>query len=197
MISRIVTASTLVLPLFLASAADAANLIRNGGFEMPVVPDGGFVLFSTGQKFPHWTVVGASGNVAPISGTFTQGGFNFVAKKGKQFIDLTGTSNTATGVRQKVVTSPGQGYSLTFYVGNVVNPSGIFGTSSTVNVLVDGTQIFSATNSKGTGSTTQVWQKFTVTFTATKSKTAIALINGDPASDTANGLDAVSLVPLP
>src|SRR5258708_4097180 len=94
----------------LSDPALAANLIRNGDFESPVVPNGSFVLFSTGQIFSHWKVVGASGNIAPVSGTFTQNGFHFPAKKGKQFLDLTGTSNTATGVQQTVATAPSQAY---------------------------------------------------------------------------------------
>jgi Protein of unknown function (DUF642) len=196
MIARIAAATGLAL-FCLANQALAANLIRNGSFEKPVVPDGGFVVFNAGDKFSGWTVVGASGNVAPISGTFTQGGFTFPARRGTQWIDLTGTSNTATGVEQKVATTIGQQYSLTFYVGNLVNPSGIFGTSSTINVLVDGTQILAATNSKGEASTSQVWKRFSKTFTATKSKTAIAFINGDPSSDTQNGLDGVLLAAAP
>ena len=177
----------------LASSAFAANLIKNGGFEKPVVPTANFTLFATGQTFPHWTVVGASGNMAIVSNDFSQNGFTFHPKGGKQFVDLTGTSNTPTGIAQTVATTPGAAYTLTFFVGNVVNPGGIFGTTSTVNVLVNGTQVFTATNSQGKAGT-GVWQKFTTTITATSAQTTIAFINGDPPGDTANGLDSVSLV---
>ena len=75
-----------------------------------------------------------------------------------------------------------------------MNPGGIFGTTSTVNVLVDGNPIFTAVNSKGAGSTSQVWKTFKVNFTAPSASTTVAFINGDPSSDTDNGLDAVKLV---
>lgn len=78
------------------------NLMKNGGFEKPVVAAGSFAEFTTGQTFKHWTVVGASGNVAVVSGTFTQAGFSFPAQSGNQWLDLTGTSNTPTGVSQTV-----------------------------------------------------------------------------------------------
>jgi hypothetical protein len=179
----------------LGTAAHGANLIKNGGFESPVVPTGGYETFSTGQSFSGWSVVGVSGSVGVVSGTFTQNGFSFPARAGKQWLDLTGLSQTATGIERTVATTPGAAYTLKFFVGNLVNPTGIFGVSSTVNVLVNGTQVFSATNSRGTGQTTMVWQKFTTTITATSARTTISFINADPSGDTLNGLDAISLAP--
>lgn len=181
----------------LGSPAFAGNLIKDGNFEKPAVPAGGSMTFPTGQTFGRWTVVGAPGAVSVVSGTFTQNGITFPAKKRKQWLDLTGfNSNSATGVAQTVATTPGASYTLSFYVGNVVNPNGVFGTTSTVNVLVNGGQVFTATNSLGGGQSTQVWQKFTTTIMATSAQTTIAFVNGDPSSDFTNGLDAVKLVPL-
>jgi hypothetical protein len=189
------TTCTGLLLCLLGSAAHGATLIRNGSFELPVVPAGGYETFSPGQAFPGWSVVGAPGDVGVVSGTFTQNGFDFPARAGRQWLDLTGLSQTATGVAQTVRTTPGAAYTLVFFVGNLVNPTGIFGVSSTVNVLVNGTQVFSATNSRGTGQTKMVWQKFTTTITATSSRTTISFVNGDLSGDTLNGLDAVSLIP--
>ena len=192
------TVATVILAslCLLGSSASAGNLIKGGNFEKPVVPAGGSTTFATGQTFGRWTVVGAPGAVSIVSGTFTQNGFTFPAKKKKQWLDLTGfNSNSATGVAQTVATTPGVTYTLSFYVGNVVDPNGVFGTTSTVNVLVDGTPVFSATNSMGQGQTKQVWQKFSTTFMAASSQTTIAFINGDPSNDFTNGLDAVKLVP--
>jgi hypothetical protein len=106
---------------------------------------------------------------------------------------LTGTSNTATGVQQTVVTHQGTTYRLSFFVGNVVNPGGIFGTTSTVSVLVNGQKVLSATNSGGAGTTRLNWKQFSVSFLAASNFTKIAFINGDPATDNSNGLDNVSL----
>jgi hypothetical protein len=83
---------------------------------------------------------------------------------------------------------------LSFWVGNVVNPDGIFGTTSTVDVLVNGTQLLAAENTQGTGTTTLSWQEFTVRFTATSSATSVEFLNADPSTDTSNFIDNVVLV---
>ncbi len=171
------------------------NLIKDGSFEEPVVAPGSYRTFSTGNTFRHWQVVGNSGNVNIVSTTFNSEGFGFPAKAGYQWLDLTGNSNTATGVAQTVATTPGTTYTLTFYVGNVYDPQSIFGVSSTVNVYVDGQQVYTATNSDGMGTKYQVWQKFMTTIVATNSTTTIAFINADPPNDNTNGLDLITLVP--
>jgi hypothetical protein len=177
--------------------AHATNLIKDGGFESPVVAPGGFDDFSTGQSFSRWTVVGATGDVAVVSGSFTQNGITFPAKAGGQWLDLTGyLSDNATGVQQVVGTTIGQKYLLKFSVGNVVDPNNVFGSTSTVDVFVDGVDVLSATNAAG-NATTMTWKSFRLFFTATSSQTTIAFINGDPAGDNVNGLDAVSLTPSP
>ena len=177
------------------ASATTPNLVKNGSFEEPVVSSGSFELFNIGQTLEHWKVIGAPGNVGIVSGTFTQGGFSFPAKSGNQWLDLTGESNTATGVTQTVPTVSGTTYTLTFWVGNVYDPTGIFGTTSTVDVFVDGTRVLKATNSRR--STTQVWQQFETRFIASSHPTNITFINGDPSSDTSNGLDAISINAVP
>ena len=42
-------------------------------------------------------------------------------------------------------------------------------------------------------SDTQVWRKFSTQFVAGAAQTTIAFRNGDPANDTDNGIDAVSV----
>jgi len=191
-------ASAAFAALLTASAltAQGANLIKNGGFEKPIAPAGGLTCLSTGQAFANWTVVGATGNVCIVSGTYTANGWTVEPEAGAQSLDLTGYgSNMATGVSQTVATTPGAAYQLTFWVGNVVDPSGADGVTSTVNVLVNGVQVYTATNSLGAGSTSVVWQKFTATITSLTPQTSIAFINGDPAGDNYNGLDGITLVP--
>ena len=180
-------AATLVLP------ARADNLIVNKSFETPVVPDGTYQNFNTGDHFKGWTVVGAPGSVAIVNDDFTYCGHTFPAASGAQFVDLTGTSDTATGLQQTIKTTPGSTYSLTFFIGNVYDTAGNCGTTSTVSVLIDGTPVASFTNKDGKNSTQLVWRKFSTDFVAQNPKTTIALINGDPPPDTANGLDAVSV----
>jgi hypothetical protein len=177
----------------LAHGRASANLIKNGSFEQPVVPNGSYQLFSTGQRFPGWAVVGARGNIASISGTYTSDGLLFPAKTGKQWCDLTGLTNSATGIAQRAKTVPGTRYRLTFSVGNEVNPGGIFGTATSVAVAVNGHRLLLATNTLGADTKRQVWKSFLVTFKATSKTTTISFINRDPPTDNEDGLDAVSL----
>lgn len=182
-----------VLLAIAAAPADAANLIRNGSFEFPATPDGSYTVYSTGQSFNHWTVVGASGNVATINSNFASCAHTFPAKRGTAFLDLTGTSNTATGVQQTISTTPGATYALTFYVGNIYDTTSGCGTTSTVEVFIDGADLGSFANKWGKSITAISWRKFSTEFVAQSGSTTISLLNGDPASDAVNGLDGVSV----
>jgi hypothetical protein len=173
----------------------SANLITNGSFETPVVPAGSMQLFTTGSSFDSWTVVGAPGHIALVSGSFAQLGFNFPAQEGAQWVDLTGlSSNTVTGVQQAVATNLGAVYDLSFWVGNTVNPGGLFGTSSAIEVLVGDLSQGIFTNTGGVGTSTQNWQEFTLSFTASSTSTLIQFINRDGPNDNENGLDNVVLL---
>lgn len=171
----------------------AASLFVNGGFEAPAVPTGGFQIISTGSSFAGWNVVGAAGNVAPVSGAFTQGGLSFPAQEGNQFVDLAGGSNTATGIEQAVATSAGIVYDLTFWVGNMVNPGGLFGLTSTVELFVEGASLGLFTNANGAGTGRLDWQQYGISFTALDSSTSIRFLNRDGSADNVNGLDNVVL----
>ena len=178
-----------------AMSAHAANLIKDGSFETPLVPVGGFTKFVTGEVFGPWTVVGVPGDVAIVSTTFVQNGIAFKAKAGKQWLDMTGfLSDRATGVAQTVKTVPGQSYVLTFSVGNVVDPSNVFGTTSSVDVQIDGVQQMRATYSGGVNNELR-WKRFSTSFVASAKLTTVAFLNADPLDDNSNGLDAVTLTP--
>lgn len=193
----IAMAAALVL-CFLSVAVDAASIL-NGSFETPTVPAGGFTDFPVGGSptIPSWTVVGPPGSeVSIVSGSFTSGGFTFPAEDGNQWLDLSGdTSRTTEGVQQTVATTAGALYDLSFFVGNIVDPSGNFGATSTVGVQIDSGPIVPFTNSGG--STTLFWEKFTLPFIATAATTSITFINEDPSTDNSNGLDNVSLTAVP
>lgn len=181
-----------VLACFLAAPA-GANLISNGSFETPLVPAGGFTNFNSGSTaITGWTVVGPQ--VSVVSGTYASFGLTFPAEDGKQWLDLTGdASNALEGVEQAVATTPGSTYDLSYFVGNQVNPGGPYGTTSTVEVLADGSIVQKSTNSMGAGGAVQVWQQFTTSFVAASSSTNIEFLNLDPSSDNTNGLDNVVL----
>ena len=128
----------LVAGALILSHPASAGVLFADGFESPVVTPGAFQNFNTGTTFGPWTVVGPQ--VSIVSTTFTQNGFSFVAQQGNQWLDLTGdgANSTADGVKTTLATTIGQAYNLSFYVGNIVDPGGVFGTSSTVDVLVNG-----------------------------------------------------------
>jgi hypothetical protein len=176
-----------------------ADSITNGSFETPVVPVGGFTNFASGSTgITGWTVVGAAGGVSIVSGSFSQNGISFPAENGVQWLDLTGDgTNSNEGVQQTFATTSGTEYTVSFWVGNVYNPGGIFGTTSTVDVRLGGTGgtlLLAATNANMTTGT-QTWEQFSTTFTATGSTSTLDFINADPDTDNSNGLDNVSVNP--
>jgi hypothetical protein len=79
----------------------STNLIANGSFEKPSAPSGSYVTFNKGRKFSNWTVSGKAGNVSLIGKNFVYGGYDLSAGCGDQWLDLTGMSDTKTGVRQR------------------------------------------------------------------------------------------------
>jgi Protein of unknown function (DUF642)/PEP-CTERM motif len=172
-----------------------AALITNGSFETPVVPVGSFLNFASGSTLiTGWTVVGPQASI--VSGTFSQECCTFPAEDGSQWLDLTGfNANSTEGVEQTVATTPGTNYTLSFWIGNVFDPGGIFGTTSTVDVRLGGVggTLLGAFTNHSTTTGTQVWQQFTTSFTAAGSSTTLAFLNADPGNDNANGLDNIVL----
>jgi Protein of unknown function (DUF642) len=147
--------SLLLAMLLLGVSATASNAdpILNGSFETPTVPVGGFTDFAVGSSaLTSWSVVGPAGtNVAIVSGSFSQNGVSFPAQDGVQWLDLTGDgSNSTEGVQQAVATIVGDQYQLSYWIGNTTG-GGIFGTTSTVNVSLNGAPTFSDTNATSRG----------------------------------------------
>ena len=189
----LITSISVLCGAYLSSASIAqANLLNNGSFESPLVTVGSFTLFNSGSVLiTGWTVTGPQ--VAIVSGAFVQGG-SFPAADGDQWLDLTGlNSNTEEGVTQSVATIAGNTYQLSYAIGNTT--FGVFGTTSTVNVLINSAQTFSDTNST-LSPDTQNWQTFTHTFVASGASTSLTFLNGDPSTDNNNGLDNVVLLDL-
>ena len=191
----------LAILIALAGAnAFAASLINNGSFETtsPSVAVGSFVNFLPGSTgITGWTVVGAAGTEASVvNTTYTSECCTFPAEDASNWLDLTGdaTNSDTEGVAQTVTTIAGDAYTLSFYVGNVFDPRGIYGTTSTTDVSENGTSLGAFENNCTTCTTRLTWQLFTTTFTATAASTTLQFLNGDPGTDNANGLDNISLV---
>ena len=174
-----------------------ANLVTNASFETPVVPAGSFTNFGVASlALTGWSVSGLSfTNVSIVSGSFSQNGVSFPAEDGSQWLDLTGDgSNSNESVSQPVVTTAGDQYQLSYYIGNTTGGQ-IFGTTSTVDVLLNGSLAFVDTNALPSP-TTLIWEQFTHTFIASGATTSIGFRNADPSTDNSNGLDNVVLTDL-
>jgi hypothetical protein len=195
-----VFARKFVVSLALLSAipfSAQANLLTNGSFESPIAPNGNFTNFATGSVLiPGWTVTGPAGtSVSIVNTAFAQNGVTFQAGDANQWLDLTGAGvNSTEGLSQVVVTTPGNGYQLTYLIGNTTG-GGVFGTTSNIKVLVNGLQTFSDTNTT-ISATNLNWGAFSHNFTASGASTTLLFQNGDPASDNSNGLDNVVLLDL-
>ena len=182
------------LPCEGAASARPGGLVKNGGFETPVVPRGSWVSFTPGERFPGWRVIGAPGNVSPLSGEFASGRITWTPHSGKQTLDLTGTTETATGVSQTIRTKSGRDYGLSFWTGNSYAGVGaLYGTTTTTKVLVDGKTVLVAHNNSGAGQTTLGWKHFCVPFSAKSGATKIAFVNGDVGKDNSDILDDVTV----
>lgn len=185
--------------LLLAGVASQANAagITNGDFETPVIASGTFTNYPVGGgALTGWNVVGPIGEaVSIVSTNFVQNGVAFHAESGNQWLDLTGFNNNSTeGVSQSIATTIGDVYQLSFWVGNTTG-GGIFGTTSTVNVQLNGSAFHSATNSD-LDTTGLSWEQYTYSFTATGLSTTLAFLNGDPGGDNSNGLDNIVVTDL-
>jgi len=174
-------------------AAEAGNLLNDGGFETPSPPYGGFEQYNPGQKLGAWTVVG-EGNVATVSTNYNTRGYALVARRGQSFLDLTGLCDcgAASGVSQSVGTTPNAPYTLTFWVGNAYIQGA--GTKCTVKVYNGSTLLASAPNARGRHLKRQIWKKFIVPFTAASGTTTLSFINHDKPGDIDCGLDMIDLV---
>lgn len=187
------------LAAILATPA-AANLIVNGSFETPVVPNAGFTNFPAGSTaITGWTVVGVDSAV--INKNFTQSGITFQSQDGNQFIDLAGiTSNSnASGVTQTILTVVGQTYEVSFYVGSSTDAtSNHFFFPSTVDLSIAGGARVHYTNPVGPTNMLN-WQLFVAPFTATGTTTSITFLNGSASNNFESMLDnvVVNAVPEP
>ena len=175
-----------------AMHASSAATFQNGDFETPSIGNTFYTLYSTGStSITGWTVVGPNGGDVAIIGQGGNPPYN--PESGLQFIDLTGVSNTAgEGLSQTFDTTAGNTYQVSFWVGNALRDGSV---TSTVDAIINGGSSVAYTNSQSDPVNNYVvWQEFTTTFVASGSSSTLELLNGDPASDSLNGLDNVSVV---
>ena len=84
-------------------------------------------------------------------------------------------------------------YQLSFWIGNTTG-GGIFGTTSTVSVFLNGSSTASFTDTNSNADTTGLeWEEFTQDFVA-GSSTTLDFVNEDSSGDNSDGLDNVVLL---
>lgn len=165
--------------------AGAANLLKDGGFEKPQVPLGQYSTFTPGQKMGDWTVI-ASAAVAPcpellVSTTYQQDGIAFPARSGKHWLDLGDLSGgscyngASEGVQQTIATTPGAGYTLSFWIGSIYDPQTIFTKMPRFYAFQNGIALMSSVI-YGVPGPTQQWKQYTTSFTATSDRTTISFL---------------------
>lgn len=190
------------LGISLLSTAAIAGIVFQDGFESPVVNHtgpsgsaGGYDNYGTGAIVGPWTVVAPPNRtdaVSVVTTTFQQNGISFPAHSGNQWADLAGQdANGNEGVKTTVSGLLGKNYVVSFWVGNVVDPSNIFGTSTTVNLSVDGKQVLSAVNTLGAGQSQLVWKEFTYSGFGNTDAITFTFLSGDPSNDFVSGFDDV------
>lgn len=174
--------------------AGLINLIQDGDFEAIRVPDGGFSLFTApSSSIPAWGVGG--GEVAIVSGSYSDLGFVFTPQSGTQWMDLSGLANPSQSnfIEQFVSTQAGVRYDLSFYVGSAWNGSGsVPFMPATVDVVIQGGAAMSFTNSDVAAASTN-WKFFSVSFDAISTLTSIRFSYGNAVgqSNYVVGLDTV------
>lgn len=184
--------------LLFAGTASAEG-VQNGSFETGTYttsPDSYSIHFAGSSDIGSWTVTSDhdGGNVAAMR----NGAFDVTASDGTYSLDLTGgglgaDDSNGNGVLQSFATIVGDTYSLSFDVGT---NSGYTSTGgATIEALIDGSSIYSFTNSYVADTpATQNWATASTTFVATGTTTTLNLIGR--AGGLYTGLDKVSVADI-
>ena len=166
-------AAALVLPLGMSApaiAVDGPNLVVNGNFAEPVVPDGQPGLFPT--EVPGWESSTGDFEVTNDTTWTPPAG----SAPGTQSVDL--NPNVASEIQQTVPTEPGMTYTLTFdLAGNLFNDPAV----KTGDFYVEGARAGSLDfDTTGTSGTDMGWVTKSYTFTATDTATVISFASTTP-----------------
>jgi Protein of unknown function (DUF642) len=181
--------------LLLAFAGTAkADVVVNGGFELPVV-GGPFTTFSAGSVgIPGWAVI--SGTTDPGGGSVDVVNKSFYpSHSGNQSLDLDGSAPVPApgGVTQTLAgLTVGQVYLLDFFYAN--NPTG---TTASANVTVDGAPTLAITHSGSTNAAMN-YTEGKIVFVAAATTAVLTFQSTDVATSFAGiALDDVSVNAIP
>jgi hypothetical protein len=182
----VVAAAALASAPSVASAQCAAvsgNIVSNCSFETPT-------LGGSSPVYPSATLDGwasASGTIERWVGTYE----GISAKDGNAHVEL--NVNAPTSLYQYLTTSIGATYSVSFW--GLHRPGG--GSQfSQINVLIDGSDIFTTGQFGGATPDQKTWFNFNTSFVATSTNTKLEFMgmNNPGATSYGNHLDDVSVV---
>lgn len=162
-----------------------ANIVSNGGFELPALAASTDVYAAGSGSLPNWTISGTSG-IDHVRSTFWQ------SAEGIQSISLNWTSPSA--IEQTLVTVPNQKYLLTFSLA-AERPT-VNATIRTIDILWGGNTVDSLSiNPAGNTDANMGWQIFSYIVTGTGSD-ALKFASTVPGGYGPT-LDGVSVNPIP
>jgi hypothetical protein len=170
----------LALLIGIGAAPGFANIINNGGFEVPDIGQW-YVAVNSGQTtIQNWTVTGTSVDIVNNVGP----GGDW-AHSGSQAIDLAGTPGPG-GIEQPIWTNLNEDYTFSFWASSNGGAK-----ASSLLVGWNGSTIATvSTPAQGT------WQQFTYTVQGTGSLTTVSLMT--PIADNAGPLvDDVNVTSTP
>lgn len=189
----------------LLAVSAQANLIADGGFEVPIANPNTFIKVNGGGMAGAWNVVGS--DVLVIKNNYSEAPpIVFNSQEAVQALDITGQGNTglANGVWQNVGTTVGQEYTLSFWVGRAQGQVGDnrYQAPGSVRLLVDNTLVSAFTNSDAVAVGTVGWKQFSYTFFAQNATTRVEFLNNVPGFNAPgwsnySGLDDVQMEAVP
>ena len=175
----------------LVPATASAQVVKNGGFEAPLVT--GCCNTAPPSSVDFWTV--SSGNVNVVNGKFngTDTSGPNLAAEGNQYLDLVGQGGTGSIFQTLFGLTPGLVYNLTFdYSNNGFTPSS--STSASAAFSID--DLMGTVTHNTANSTNLDWRVFSGSFTATGND-VLSFANGTGGVNEGVLLDAVSVAPVP
>jgi len=173
---------------FLAQAGSGTNLIVNGGFEAPALPNGTWHVYSNADAgLTSWNVESGAGLEIQNHAAGTPHG-------GNQLAEL--DSNNSSSISQTVTTVAGGNYTLSFwYSPRPGRPAGDNTIGAKVKVVSNGTELVNAViGSAAVGGSDTNWQLFTYNFTAADASTKVIFSDLGTSNSFGGYLDDVSLV---
>lgn len=178
-LKKLATVATLALAASFAQAS-SVNLVVNGSFEAPVLPN-----------TPSWQILdGIPGWTASNAGVEIRRQDTGLAQDGMQFAELDTTQNS--WIKQVVDTVVGQEYTLSFWYSpriNRPNPE-----DNRIDAFVNGGLVASLA---GTTGNLHNWQQTLFTFIADSTSTTLKFAAAGPSNSFGGSLDNVSLTATP